>query len=134
MSAASDYLENKLLDHTLGNTAFTQPTVRIALFTNASTNTTANLEAGTLTDEVSGTGYARQSISFGTSTNGTAFNDATVTFPTATGNQGTISHVAIMDAVTGGNVLFYGTVTTAKQILNGDTFQISNGNLSIALA
>jgi len=39
-----------------------------------------------------------------------------------------------MDAVTGGNVLFYGTVTTAKQILNGDTFQISNGNLSIALA
>jgi len=88
MSAASDYLENKLLDHTLGNTAFTQPTVRIALFTNASTNTTANLEAGTLTDEVSGNGYARQSISFGTSTNGTAFNDATVTFPTATGNQG----------------------------------------------
>ena len=134
MSAASNYLEDKVLNHTLGNASYAQPTIYIGLFTNDSTNASVNLEAGTLSDEVSGGGYARQTIDFGESSGGTASNNATVTFPTATGNQGTISHVAIMDALTGGNVLFYGSVTTAKQIQNGDTFQISNGNLSISLA
>ena len=65
MSAASNYLENKLLDHTLTGTAFTQPAARyLALFLNTSTNAATNLEAGTLTDEVStsGTAYARQVI------------------------------------------------------------------------
>ena len=33
-----------------------------------------------------------------------------------------------------GNVLFYGQLDNAKEILNGDTFQISGGNLTISLA
>jgi hypothetical protein len=39
-----------------------------------------------------------------------------------------------MDAATSGNVLFYGAVTTSKTIETGDTFQVSTGNLTIALA
>jgi hypothetical protein len=39
-----------------------------------------------------------------------------------------------MDAVSSGNVLFFGAVTTAKTIEVGDTFQVSATNLSIALA
>jgi len=130
MSAASDYLENKVLDHTLGNAAFVQPTVYIGLFTGSAS---ANLEAGTLTNEVTGGSYARETISFGVASGGTATNDATVTFTTATADWGTITHVAIMDAASSGNVLFYGAVTDAKEILNGDTFQVSSGNLSITL-
>lgn len=137
-NAASNYLENKLLDHTLRNTAYTQPSgLWLALFNNTSTNTAANLEAGTLTDETStsGTAYARQSIAFNAASLGSAASTSTVTFSAATANWGTITHVAIMDGGTAGagNVLFWGAVTTAKTIETGDTFQVTAGNLTIAL-
>lgn len=138
MSAASNYLENKLLDHVLTGTSFPQPSRYLALFTNTSGNAAANLEAGTLTDEVStsGTAYARQAITFNAASSGSSSSSATVTFPTATANFGTITHVAVMDGDTegAGNVLFYGAVTTAKTIEVGDTFQVSSGNLTISLA
>jgi hypothetical protein len=137
MSAASNYLENKLLDHTLTGTSFTQPAARyLALFTNTSTNAAANLEAGTLTDEVStsGSAYARKVVTFAAASSGTSATNATVTFDAATANWGTITHIAIMDASTSGNVLFYGAVTTSKTIETGDTFQVSSGNLTVSLA
>lgn len=137
MSAASNYTENKVLDHVLGTTSFSAPsTVYLALFTNTSGNAATNLEAGTITDEVttSGSAYGRQSIAFGSASGGSASNSATVTFSAATSNWGSITHVAIMDASTSGNVLFWGAVTTAKTIESGDTFQVSSGNLSISLA
>ena len=137
MSAASDYLENKVLDHVLTATSYTQPTNRrLALFTNTSGNAAANLEAGTLTDEIStsGTGYGRQTVAFAAAVNGTSATNATVTFDAATANWGTVTHVAVMDAATSGNVLFWGAVTTPKTIETGDTFQVSSGNLTISLA
>ena len=135
MSAASNYLENKVLDHVLTATGYTAPSTRyLALFTNTSGNAATNLEAGTLTDEVSGGSYARQAVTFGAASGGASATNATVTFPAATASWGTITHVAVMDADTGGNVLFYGAVTTSKTIDSGDSFQISSGNLTISLA
>jgi len=137
MSAASNYLENKVLDHVLTATAYSAPSTRyLGLFNNTSTNTAANLEAGTLTDETStsGTAYARQAVTFAAASGGASATNATVTFPAATSSWGTITHVAVMDAETGGNVLFYGAVTTSKTIDSGDSFQISSGNLTISLA
>jgi len=141
MSAASNYLENKLLDHTLryGTAPYTgATTLYLALFNNTSTNALTNLEAGTLTDEVttSSSAYARQTITFAAAASGSSASSATVTFPTATASWGSITHIAVMDGGTAGagNVLFYGAVTTAKTIDTGDTFQVSSGNLTIALA
>jgi hypothetical protein len=142
MTAASNYLEKKVLDHVLRNTAYSQPSgLWLALFNNTSGNAATNLEAGTLTDETStsGTAYVRKTIAFdaATGTNPTvALSTATVTFDAATADWGTITHVAIMDSVTAGagNVLFYGAVTTSKTIQTGDTFQVTAGNLTIALA
>lgn len=141
MSAASNYLEDKVLDHVLGEGArnFTSPAVLyLALFKNTGTGTSANLEAGTLTDEIStsGTAYARQNVNFSASVNGTAATDGTVTWPTATADWGTITHVAIMDNATAlsGNVLFYGNLLASKLIENGDTFQITSQNLTVSLA
>lgn len=137
MSAASNYLENKVLDHVLRNTAYTQPTgLYLALFTNDSGNAATNLEAGTLTDEVStsSTGYVRKAVSFGAASGGSSSTDATVTFDAATANWGTITHVAVMDASSSGQVLFWGAVTTSKTIESGDTFQVSSGNLTVSLA
>jgi hypothetical protein len=137
MSAASNYLENKVLDHVLTATSYTAPAARyLALFTNTSGSAAANLEAGTLTDEVStsGTAYAREAVTFAAASGGSSATNATVTFDAATANWGTITHVAVMDAETSGNVLFYGAVTTSKTIETGDTFQVSSGNLTVSLA
>lgn len=141
MSAASNYLENKLLDHTLkyGTAPYTgASTIYLALFNNTSTATAANLEAGTLTDETStsGTAYARKAVTFASASSGSSATNATVTFDAATANWGTITHVAVMDGGTAGsgNVLFWGAVTTSKTIETGDTFQVTSGNLTISLA
>lgn len=135
MSAASNYLENKLLDHTLRNTAFTQPSsLYVGLFTNTSGNAATNLEAGTITDEVSGGNYARKPATFSAASSGTAATSATITFNQASASWGTITHIALMDALTGGNVLFWGAVVTPKEITTGDTFQINSGNLTVSLA
>ena len=118
MSAASDYLENKVLDHVLkySTAPYTgAATLYLALFT---ANT--GLESNSPSAEVStsGTAYARQAVTFAAASSGSAATSATVTFPTATANFGTITHVAIMDGDTegAGNVLFWGAVTTSKTI------------------
>jgi len=141
MSAASNYLENKLLDHTLRYSAAPYTgvsTLYLALFNNTSTNAATNLEAGTLTDEVgtSGTAYARKTVTFAAASSGSSATNATVTFDAATASWGTVTHVAVMDGGTAGagNVLFWGAVTTSKTIDSGDTFQVSSGNLTISLA
>lgn len=130
-NAASDYLENKLLDHTLrgASGAWSAPsTVYLGLYT-ASTG----LETNSPSAEISGNNYSRQAVTFNAASSGQSATSATVTFPAATGSWGTITHVAVLDASTSGNVLFWGAVTTSKTIDNGDTFQISSGNLTITL-
>jgi hypothetical protein len=131
MSAASNYLENKILDHVLTATGYTAPTTRyLALFT---ANT--GLETNSPSSEVStsGSAYIRKAVTFAAASSGASATNATVTFDAATANWGTITHVAVMDAETSGNVLFWGAVTTSKTIETGDTFQVSSGNLSISL-
>jgi|TARA_R110000764_G_scaffold94127_3_gene177897 hypothetical protein len=135
MSAASNYLENKVLDHVLTSTSYSAPGTRyLGLFDNDASTTAANLEAGIITDEISGNGYVRETVAFAGASNGTSSTNATVTFAAATGTWGTITHIAVMDAATNGNVLFWGAVTSSKLIENGDTFQVSSGNLTISLA
>jgi len=139
MSAASNYTEDRTLDFWLkanSQTSTAPATVYVGLFTSDdSTGATGeNLEAGTLTNEVSGGSYARKSATFGTISNGSVSTSANVTFDTATANWGTITHVAVMDASTTGNVLFYGALDTSKTIESGDTFQITSGNLTVSLA
>jgi len=147
MSAASNYVEDRTLDFWLkaNSQSTTAPaTVYVALFTSADSagGTAENLEAGILTNEVttSGTAYTRQAVTFGTISNGSVSNSGNVTFPTATATYGTVTHVAVMDANStddsagAGNVLYYGALTTAREILTDDTFQITTGNLTISLA
>lgn len=130
--SASNYLENELLDHVLSS-SYTRPTtLYVGLFKN-NASVAANLEANIKTDEVSGNGYSRRTVTFGAAANGSASNNAIVTFSPATANWGTISHVAIMDASTGGNVLFWGAVTVPKLIDTGDIFQIAVNNLTVTL-
>lgn len=145
MSALSNYSEKALLDHLLGTAAMTSPsTVYVGLFTasDSTGSTLENLEAGILTNEVAGNGYSRQSATFAAATLGTGStsNTGNITFTASGGDWGTIEAVAILDADStsdsagAGNVLAYGSLTASKTIADGDSFQISTGNLTITLA
>jgi hypothetical protein len=128
MSAMSNYLENALVNATLRNTSFTSPTVvYVGLYT-------SNPGEGNTGTEVSGGSYARQSATFGAPSDGASTNSATLTFPTATGSWGTITHIGILDALTTGNLLYYAALDVSKTIGSGDIFTISSGNLSVTLA
>jgi hypothetical protein len=132
MSAASDYLENEVLDHILGKGTrnFTSPSnLYVALFTSS-----AGLETNSPSAEVSGGSYTRQIVSFNTASGGSATNNGLVQFPTATANWGNVTHMAIMDASTSGNVIFWGALNAAKTVQTDDVFQFSNTALTISLA
>lgn len=126
MSQATNYTELKLLDHLLGTAAYTMPTVYLGLFT----ATPSDTGGGT---EVSGNAYARQASPFSAASAGSAANSGTITFPTATGSWGTITHFALFDAVTAGNMLVYGALTSPRTIGNTDTLIVNPGALVISL-
>lgn len=108
----SNYLELKLLEHSLGKNSFSMPTPYLALCTVAPTD----VSTGTTITEpsTSGTGYTRieiPSTSLNNATSGYINNAVTLTFPIATAAWGTITHFAVCDSVTLGNMLLWGTVT-----------------------
>lgn len=82
--------------------------------------------------ELSGSGYARQSITFTVSGNN-ASNNAAIEFPTASGSWGTITHVAVFDASTSGNMIAYASLTASKTIDTGDVLRVPAGDLDITL-
>ncbi|HEY4252308.1 MAG TPA: hypothetical protein VGM87_13940 [Roseomonas sp.] len=141
MPGFTNYLEEKLIRHTFGGAAFTQPAGRwVGLFTAAPGET----GGGT---EVSGVNYARQAVpmSFaldGTSGRWTASNTGTVLFPVAgTGGWGTVTWFALFDAVTGGNMLAYAQLTDPadnitpmpKTVDYGDAMRFEPAALVVAL-
>jgi hypothetical protein len=104
--------------------------VYIALFT------TAPVDAGTGGTEVSGNNYSRASVTnnntnWPAASSGSKSNGTTITFPTASGSWGTIVAFGIYDASTSGNLLYYGSLSTAQVIANGNTLSFSAGNLTI---
>ena len=122
----SNYLENKVQGHVFGATPYTAPaTLYVGLYT-------SDPGEGNTGTEVSGGSYARQSVAF-TVTDNQASNTAAVEFPTATASWGTVTYAAIFDAVSGGNMLAYGALTTSKTIASGDVLRIPAGDFDINL-
>lgn len=129
--AVSDYLAKALLNQVFRNTAYTRPTtVYVALYTS---NPTA-ADTGT---EVSGGSYARQAVAFGAPTavggKQTISNSSDIAFSAASADWGTITHIGIRDAATGGNLLYYGAVTNPRSILTSDVFKFQVGSLALSL-
>lgn len=127
MTAKSDYLENKVLDHVLRNTSYTPATtIYIGLFT-------SNPDEDGSGTEVSGNGYARQSIAFDAASGGSCLSSALVSFGTPTPSDwGTITHVGIFDADTGGNLLYYGAVTAPRITNTTDLVEFAAGDVTIS--
>lgn len=133
MAGLSDYLEDALLNATLRNTTFPAPTanVYVALFTGDPLDTGAG-------PEVSGGSYARVAVSttggWTAPSGGMSQNVAAISFAAATAAWGTVTHVAIFDQITGGNLLFHGQLSTSKAVANGDNFRFEIGALNVTVA
>lgn len=128
MSAMSDYLENKVLDHVLGTTSYTIPS---QVYLGLSTGSFADDNSGT---ELSGSGYARVAADFSAAASGTTDNSAAIEFSAATGSWGSVSHFGLFDAASGGNLLIHGAFTTAKTIASGDILKVPAGDLDVTAA
>jgi hypothetical protein len=130
MSALTNYAEKLLLDWMMTTGAATRPTVwRVALFTAAPS------DAGGGT-EVSGSGYARQAVTFGAAATpaGTTSNTGVVSFTASGGAFGTITHMALFDAASGGNMLWQGALVAPRTIADSDTLSFAIGDIDLTLA
>ena len=131
MAAMSDYLERKLLDHTLGTAAYTHPSqAYLALFTADPTDAGTGAEVS----NSGGSTYARQTIDF----NAAAGTGGAVTNSTAEDFTDmpacTVTHIGIWDASASGNLLYHGAVSSSKTVASGDTISLAAGQLTVTLA
>jgi len=133
MANITTYLENQLLEHSLGKTTFDKPTsTHAALFTTSPSISSAGVEV------TNSNNYARQPITWGSALNGQISNSAVLTW-SATGSWSggsSITSIGIYDSGNygSGNLLYYGPLSAALTMTNGDTFNISIGSLKVALA
>lgn len=141
MSQMSDYLENKLIDHLFRSASFTRPALLYVALGRAAAD-------GSFT-ELSGGGYARISSTplntnwtatqGGTSgassgTGGATSNVGWMYFTAAVADWGAdITHYAIFDAASGGNMLIYGALTNPVLVYTGEQFRIPGSYLQVTI-
>jgi hypothetical protein len=124
MSFSNTY-ETHVLTYVFTNGAVTRPTAwYIGLFT----SDPGEASGGT---EVSGGSYVREAATF-TVTGDTATNSAAIEWPVATATWGTITHIAVYDALAGSQIA-YAALTDAKTIASGDVLRIPASDLTITL-
>lgn len=143
MSAFTDFMEAALLNHVWrGQASPRQDTYWIALFTTA----TDDAGGGTEVDTADWTNYARVSVDASAASSiftapttegggGMAVdNSVAIDFGTATiVTPPNVTHIAVMDAASVGNMLKQGPLTTGKTVSDGDPVTIPIGDLLLAL-
>lgn len=136
-SGKSNYYISKLLNQFFNATAFSFPSpIFFALWTSTLTAASTGATAG----EAAYTGYARVSVTanttnFPTSSGGAAIQNGTaITWGANSGGAPeTETFVAILDASTSGNILYWGSITSTT-INVGDTPQINVNGLTVSEA
>ena len=132
MSAFSNYLEDQITGWIAGTT-----------FAAAPTATFVQLYSQDPTDAGSATGalYSRVSIASGagswtrgTGNAGTITNASAFTITSSATATASATHVAVWDASTAGNLLFFGQLTTAKTVASGDEVKFNASALTLTVA
>ena len=125
--------EEDILQHIFNSTtvigALNLGFVYVALFTADPT------ETGSTANEADYTSYARVSVARSgagwTVSGNTAENAAAVTFPAATGGSNTITHIALMSALTGGTMIWSQAVSSSFAVSSGITPEFAAGAITI---
>lgn len=128
MSNVTNYLEERLLKHSVGLASYTMPTTYLALFT-------ANPgETGSLAAEVSGGSYERKSWTPSWNAGSSRIENSALVrwdgMPAAT-----VTHVGIMDGDTegAGNMLWYGALASSVAVSAGNSFEIPAASLTVVM-
>lgn len=125
---SSNYLRGKIVDGSLRGTTYTAPTsVFVSLH---SSDPTVNATAAS---EVAGTWYTRQPVSFGPqSVAGQTSNTNTITYNAVVNGPVTVTHFAIWDSQTLGNMLYFGPLAATKTFSDTDVPSWLAGQIAIA--
>ncbi len=130
MGSFSNYWENKILNHIFGKSSYTPPAIYVGL------STADPLDDASGLAEPAGNGYARTATStsdWNTASAGITVNANEIIFTEATGSWGMVTHFALFDAATGGNMLCHGALNTARTIVSGDKARFAAGDLNVSL-
>jgi len=118
----SNYAELKILDHTTGRAAWTIPTnVYVAL------HLADPGEAGTTSPAVNTT---RKVAAWSAAASGAIATSATLEWTNVSTTE-TYTHWSLWDALTAGNALWSGALSSSAAVTAGDTFQITSLTLSL---
>lgn len=131
MGALSDFAQNELLDHVLNAAYSPAATVYLALSTSVLTfeSTVASMS------EPSGSGYARVAITFGAAASRKVVQNGQVTFPQVTTTAwGTIQSFAVCDALTAGNILAFGSLSTPLVTAVGNLPTFPDGYVEVDIS
>lgn len=144
MANMSNYLENKLVDFLFRGGAYTPPST---LYFALCTSTPSDASTGSSISEISGGNYSRQSLTAtsgnwystqgdntatSNGTNATTSNSSSIAWNSVTWS-GTVTSVAICDASSAGNILFYSALNNSKTLVSGDSISFAVSGLSIQL-
>jgi hypothetical protein len=135
----TNFLEHASLDHVFGASTFTPSgTLYVALST-----TTPAEDGSSFTEPATASGYARVAVTNNktnwstasqVSTSGEVHNRTVITFPTSSGNWGTISHFGIFDNPTTGNLYLQAPLSGGSQTINiNNQISFASGTLKIRM-
>lgn len=124
---SSNYLRGKVIDGTVRGITYTAPAaVYVSLHT---ADPTAGATAAT---EVSAGWYARQAVTFAAQgTAGQTSNSNTITYNGVTAGPISVTHFAVWDAATIGNMLYYAPLSASKTFSTTDVPSWLPGQLAV---
>jgi hypothetical protein len=128
----SEFAIKKVLDHAMGKTSWTMPTVYVALFNGNP------LGAGTELADPPATDYAREAVTWGAATfaspTGTITNTADVDFGIAGSAWGTVDYMAIYNQLApGGDMIACGPLEVSRSVQLNDPVKFPAGELKVRL-
>ena len=130
MCSFSNHWENSIINHIFGKSSYSCPEIYIGLLTHEPN------EDGTSVSEPECSGYARvltNASSWDDAFEGSIENINNITFGIACENWGKITHFALFDAASSGNVLAYGRLSPSININSGDIPRFAPGDLIVCL-
>jgi hypothetical protein len=130
MGSFSDYWASEILDHIFGKGNYTPTTIYVGLSTADPGDDGAGLS------EPVGNGYTRAATSasdWTSASDGSLDNAGPIQFGAATGVWGIVTHFALFDAASGGNLLAYGALMHPKAVGGSDTARFAAGDITISL-
>lgn len=132
---ASNYAEEAVINALFGKTsAFgtlsSRPTLYVALLTAAPSDT----DTGSTIAEAAYTGYNRVATApadWNAWSAGSLSNAVDIEFGEATAGSDTLTHFALVDAATAGNVILYGALDASLAVSAGITPRFKAGDLAV---